>query len=107
MKLKERRQQIPVLLEKEYSRGKKEATADLEREHKYQVELLTKDDTNQIDRLNDKIDSLNKEIENVNNLNKNLQDKMDKAYIELKELATKTVESAGGVKIIGNNGSEN
>ena len=32
---------------------------------------------------------------------------MDKAYIELKELATKTVESAGGVKIIGNNGSEN
>lgn len=105
--LEERVNEIPVLLEKEYSRGKKEATADLEREHKYQVELLTKDYTNQIDRLNDKIDSLNKEIENVNNLNKNLQDKMDKAYIELKELATKTVESAGGVKIIGNNGSEN
>ena len=32
---------------------------------------------------------------------------MDKAYIELKELVTKTVESAGGVKIIRNNGSEN
>ena len=30
---------------------------------------------------------------------------MDKAYAELKELATKTVESAGGVKIIGNNNS--
>lgn len=36
-----------------------------------------------------------------------LQEKMDKAYAQLKELATKTVESAGGVKIIGNNQGEN
>ena len=31
---------------------------------------------------------------------------MDKAYVEIKELATKTVEATGGVKILGNNQSE-
>ena len=31
-----------------------------------------------------------------------LQEKLDKAYVEIKELATKTVEANGGVKIIGN-----
>lgn len=69
--------------------------------------MLEKDCTNQIDRLNDKIESLKFEIENVNNLNSSLQEKMDKAYSQLKELATKTVESAGGVKIIGGNQSDN
>jgi len=30
-----------------------------------------------------------------------LQDKLDRAYSEIRDLATKTVESAGGLKIIG------
>ena len=105
--LEEKVNEIPSLLEKEYIRGKKEITLELEREHKYKTELLVKDYTNQIDRLNDKIETLKEEIINVNSLNKSLQEKMDKAYAELKELATKTVESAGGVKIIGNNQSDN
>ena len=37
-------------------------------------------------------------------LNTALQNKLDKAYTELRELATKTVESASGVKIIGSAG---
>lgn len=105
--LEEKVNGIPVLLEKEYARGKKETTVELERDHKYETELLKKDYTNQIDRQNDKIEALKEEIANVNNLNNVLQEKMDKAYAQLKELATKTVESAGGVKIIGNNQSEN
>ena len=39
-------------------------------------------------------------------MNKNLQTKMDKAYSELKDIATKTVEAHGGVKILANNNSE-
>lgn len=105
--LEEKVNGIPSLLEKEYARGKKEITVELERDHKYETELLKKDYTNQIDRQNDKIEALKEEIANVNNLNNVLQEKMDKAYAQLKELATKTVESAGGVKIIGNNQSEN
>ena len=99
---------IPNLLIKEYEKGKKEVTSELEKEHKYQIELLKKDYQNTIDRQNDKIESLNLEIEKANALNASLQEKMDKAYLELKELATKTVEANGEVKIIGsNNQSEN
>ncbi len=105
--LEEKVNGIPELLEKEYARGKKEITVELERDHKYETELLKKDYINQIDRQNDKIEALKEEIANVNNLNNMLQEKMDKAYAQLKELATKTVESAGGVKIIGNNQGEN
>lgn len=105
--LEEKVKGIPELLEKEYARGKKEITVELERDHKYETELLKKDYINQIDRQNDKIEALKEEIANVNNLNSMLQEKMDKAYAQLKELATKTVESAGGVKIIGNNQGEN
>lgn len=103
--LEEKVEKIPELLQKEYERGKKDATSELEKEHKFTTELLKKDYTNKIERQNDKIDSLKDEIDNVNKLNITLQEKMDKAYAELKELATKTVESAGGVKIIGNNNS--
>lgn len=94
---------IPALLEKEYLRGKKEATAELEKEHKYATELLSKDFKNTIDRQNDKIEALKEELEKSNTQNLALQEKMDKAYIEIKELATKTVEATGGVKILGNN----
>ena len=36
-------------------------------------------------------------------MNKQLQNKMGKAYSELKDIATKTVEANGGVKILNNN----
>ena len=92
---------IPNLLVKEYERGKKEVTSELTKEHKYEIELLKKDYENQVARQNDKIESLKEELEKANNLTVSLQEKMDKAYLELKELATKTVEANGGVKILG------
>ena len=35
-----------------------------------------------------------------------LQEKLDQAYNQIKEMATKTVEATGGVKILGNNGND-
>ena len=35
-----------------------------------------------------------------------MQEKLDEAYNQIKEMATKTVEVTGGVKILGNNGSD-
>ena len=35
-----------------------------------------------------------------------MQNKLDQAYNQIKEMATKTVEATGGVKILGNNTSE-
>jgi hypothetical protein len=98
--------EIPSLLEKEYARGRKEVTAELEKEHKYATELLKKDFQNTIDRQNDKIELLKEEVEKSNAEKSSLQEKLDQAYNQIKEMATKTVEATGGVKILGNNASE-
>lgn len=97
---------IPTLLEKEYTRGKEEITKELTKEHNYALELSKKDFQNTIDRQNDKISALQAELDKERELSASLQEKMDKAYLEIKELATKTVETSGGVKIIGNTTSE-
>ena len=94
---------IPEMMLKEYERGRKEATTELKKEQEYQTELLKKDFQNTIDRQADKIKSLEGELEKISALNVSMQDKMDKAYVEMKELATKTVEANGQVKIFSNN----
>ena len=98
---------IPNLLLKESDKTKKEVTIELEKEHKYSLELLKKDYQNTIDRQNDKIEALQEELTKSNTLNSSLQDKIDKAYLQIKELASKTVEANGGVKILGNSQVEN
>ncbi len=97
---------IPKTLQNEYERGVKDTKTELEKEHKYATELLKKDFQSVIDRQNDKIESLTKELNSVTNQNTLLQEKVDKAYIEIKELASKTVETTGAVKIIGNSNQE-
>ncbi|MBP3284477.1 MAG: hypothetical protein J6M02_03140 [Clostridia bacterium] len=91
---------IPKALQEEYERAKKEVSKDLNKEFEYKTALAEKDYANTTDRLNDKIEALTKKLEKSNQLNVTLQEKLDKAYIEIKELATKTVETAGTVKFI-------
>lgn len=105
--LEEKVSKIPELLNSEYKRAQQETTTELQRDFKYEKELLVAEYKNTIDRQNDKLESLNLEIEKLNNMNINLQEKMDKAYAELKDIATRTVEANGGVKIIGNNTQDN
>ena len=97
---------IPTLLDKEYTRGRKEASSEIEKENKYAVELLKKDFQNIIDRQNDKIETLQEEVKKANAEKENMQTKLDQAYLQIKEMATKTVEHTGGVKIIGNNSND-
>ncbi len=104
--LEEKVNEIPSLLEKEYAKGRKEATAEVEKENKYATELLKKDFQNTIDRQNDKIESLKEELTKANAEKATLQEKLDQAYNQIKEMATKTVEATGGVKILGNNNNE-
>ena len=105
--LENRVNEIPNLLSEEYARGKADTTSELEKENKYSTELLKKDFQNTIDRQNDKIESLKEELQKSNNEKEALQNKLDKAYIQIKEMATKTVEATGGVKILGNNNDTN
>lgn len=97
---------IPDLLVKEYEKGKKEVSTLLNKEHKYEIDLLSKDFQSKIDRQADKIESLESEINKALELNNSLQERLDKAYAQIKEMATKTVEATGGVKIIGNSQNE-
>ena len=105
--LEKKVEELPTVLEKEYARGRKDATTEIEKEYKYKNELMSKDYQNTIDRQNDKIASLNEEINKYIENNKYLQEKMDIAYKEMKELATKTVEANGGVKILNNSENKN
>lgn len=104
--LEEKVNGIPSLLEKEYARGRKDATSELEKEHKFATELLSKDFQNTIDRQADKIASLEQELNRTNADKDTLLAKLDQAYLQIKEMATKTVEATGGVKILGNNNTE-
>lgn len=104
--LEDKVNEIPTLLDKEYARGRKEAIAELEKDHKFETELLKKDFQNTIDRQNDKIESLKEEVQKSNEEKKSLQEKLDLSYNQIKEMATKTVEATGGVKILGNNQNE-
>ena len=61
------------------------------------------------------LEALNEALERKQNMAKikyepekdSLQQKLDQAYIQIKDMATKTVESTGGVKILGNNNDAN
>ena len=86
-------------LESEY----KEKEEELAKDFKFEKDLLVSEYKNTIDRQNDKIEGLSVEIDRLNDMNKQLQNKMGKAYSELKDIATKTVEANGGVKILNNN----
>lgn len=77
-------------------------TETLNREYAHQSALAGMERRNAVERLEDKVTFFEKELENSNKIIGVLQGKLDKAYSEIRDLATKTVESAGNVKIIGN-----
>lgn len=97
---------IPKLLEAEYAKGKKETTIELQKEYKYETEILKKDLQNTIDRQNDKIESLKEELEKNIKEKEQLQNSLYAAYIQIKDIASATVEATGGVKIIGSSSSD-
>lgn len=73
-------------------------------DNKYRI--IKKDYENTINRQNDKIETLKEEVAKANTEKQAMQEKLDQAYNQIKEMATKTVEATGGVKILGNNGND-
>ena len=92
---------IPAMLEAEKAAAIEATTAALLKDHEHKAALLAKDAESTVARLNDKVAYMEKELGLAAKTNIDLQSKLDKAYAEMKELATKTVESASGVKILG------
>jgi LysM repeat protein len=100
--LEQKVENIPHLLQSEKDSAIAATTATLQKEHEYKSTLSSKDYQGSIARLEDKITYLQKELDSTSKSVNTLQGKLDKAYAEMRELATITVESASGVKIISN-----
>lgn len=99
--LEEKVENIPALIAAERESVIAATTETLNREHEHQSVLAEMEGQNAVARLADKLELFEKEREHANKTIDVLQGKLDKAYLELRDLATKTVESAGNVKIIG------
>ncbi|MCL2433825.1 MAG: hypothetical protein FWD16_04835 [Clostridia bacterium] len=95
---------IPGLIEQEKTLAVNAAITEQTREYEYKTALSQKDYQSSLSRQNDKIAYIEKELDLAAKTNTALQNKLEKAYTEIREIATKTVESASGVKIIGGMG---
>jgi len=104
--LEEKVDGIADLVEKEKKTAVEAAVDGLKRELEYKASIAEKDYTNTIARLEYKAETLSQEIEKSNAMASALQTKLDKAYSEIRDLATKTVEATGGVKFISNTASD-
>lgn len=100
--LEEKVENIPDLIAAERKSAIDATTESLNREYAHQSALAGMEQQNAVERLKDKVAFLEKEVENYNKIAGVLQSKLDKAYSEIRDLATKTVESAGSIKIVGN-----
>lgn len=94
------KEDMPAKLAAEYERGladgEKAAGKEYgykksmaEKEHEYQI----KERDNEITRLENMLDEKCRKVDS-------LEEKLDAAYVQLRELATKTVESNGGIKVL-------
>ena len=99
--LEEKVESIPALILDEVESATAATKDKLEHDHAHQLALIEMDRKSAVARLEDKIAFLDKELETSNKTLGSLQGKLDKAYSEIRDLATKTVESTGGLKIIG------
>lgn len=101
--LEERVEGIQPLVASERESAAAATTETLKREHKHQMTFTEMEYKNAVERLEDKVAFLEKELDSANKAVGVLQGKLDKAYSEIRDLATKTVEAVGGgIKIIGN-----
>ncbi|MDR0286522.1 MAG: hypothetical protein LBI03_02265 [Clostridiales bacterium] len=97
---------IPALLEKEKADTIKSVTAELNRDYNHKTAIMEKDYSNTISQLEYKIESLTQELGKANSLVDILQEKLDKAYSQMRDLAAKTVETNGVVRFIGNSSAD-
>lgn len=85
-----------------YEEGKKEGKAKADKSNAFEVRSLETKHEYEVQNLQNQIDRLEKDLETEKSKNNDLQNKLDDAYAQMRELATNTVKSVGGVKILSN-----
>lgn len=93
---------IPDQVASAYEEGKKEGKAKADKSNTFEVRSLETKHEYEVQNLQNQIDRLEQDLETEKSKNNDLQNKLDDAYTQMRELATNTVQSVGGVKILSN-----
>lgn len=100
-------EEIPTLIAAATEEGIKKGKADADKSNTFEVRALKKDAEYQKQLLEDKNERLAEDLANARAEKVELQQKLDDAYAQMRELAAKTVESTGGVKILNGQTQQN
>lgn len=100
-------EEIPTLIAAATEEGIKKGKADADKSNAFEVRALKKDAEYQKQLLEDKNERLAEDLANARAEKVELQKKLDDAYAQMRELAAKTVESTGGVKILNGQTQQN
>lgn len=100
-------EEIPTLIAAATEEGIKKGKADADKSNAFEVRALKKDAEYQKQLLEDKIERFANDLANTRAEKVELQQKLDDAYAQMTELAARTVESTGGVKILNGQTQQN
>ena len=93
---------LPAILEKVRQEAEKEREKELTRENERQTALAREDAKAACDSLEQKIKALQEDYDALLAEKEVIQAKLDKAYDDSNKLYLQTVQSTGGIKILGN-----
>lgn len=91
---------MPKLLEEAHTTGYEEGEKAAGKEYGYKKNLAEKEHEFEIRERDNKITRLENDVDQKGIKIEALEEKLDAAYSQLRELATKTVESNGGIKVL-------
>lgn len=103
-KMQETIDAMPATLEAKYQEGYDNGKKDAGKEYGYKTTISEKDHAYEIRERDARISHLEADCQEKSSKIAALEDKLDAAYTQMRDLATKTVESSGGVKVIGASG---
>lgn len=98
--LEEKIAQFPEELEEAIKTAKAEGKAEAEKSHVFETRALKKDAEYERQLNESKISSLTEALEKAEEKNSILEAKLENAYEQIRTIATETVKSSGGVKIL-------
>lgn len=91
---------IPELISEATKKAKEECKDEISKIHAYEIKSINTKNAYELNSLNDRIDRLTSELSSKEDEIIYLQERLDNAYEQMKQLASDTVKSSGIVKIL-------
>lgn len=106
--LEQKVESIPQLVQEARDEGIEKGKSDANKSNAFEVRALKQQNEYNTQILEDKVDRLTVEVNSLKTEKVDLQDKLDEAYLQMRNLAADTVKSTGGVHILnGQNSATN